>query len=101
MATLIEIKSLFTDPTLGDKVEAACVIVAEEIRAENNATTNHANRLIWAKTVWNNSGGARDAMLKALLGANNAVPLASITGASDSAILTAVRAAVDVFATGS
>lgn len=100
MATLLELKSLFTDPVLGDKVEAACVIVAEEIRAEDSGTANHANRYAWAKTVWTNSAGARDGMLKAILGANNTATVAVINAASDATILAAVRNAVNVFATG-
>lgn len=101
MADLAQIKSLFTDPTLGDRIEAACVIVAEEIRAEPNSTTNHANRLLWAKGVWTNSSGERDRMLKALLGAYHDLEVAEITGALDTAILAAVRNAVNAFATGS
>jgi len=100
MATLTELKSLFTDPVLGDKIEAACVIVAEEIRVENTGTTNHAERVLWAKQVWANSAGSRDSMLKALLGTSNGLAVASITGASDAAILAAVRNAVNVFVTG-
>lgn len=100
MADLLQIKSLFTDPALGDKIEAACVIVAEEIRIESNATANHANRIAWAKQVWANSAGVRDSMLKALLGAYHNEEVAAITGALDPVVLAAVRNAVNVFATG-
>lgn len=100
MATLVELKTLLTDPVLGDKVQMACIIVAEEIRAEDSGTTNHANRLKWAKAVWRDSGSVRDDMLSALLGQKNDLTLAQITTASDAAIIQAVGDAVNVFADG-
>jgi hypothetical protein len=39
----------------------ACVIAAEGVRAESSGTANHANRLKWAATVFNDPvvlGGA-------------------------------------------
>ena len=101
MATLAELYTLGSSNTLLDKIAAAVAIQAEVIRTENGATANHANRLIWAKQAF---GGPRDMaqrMLWAILAQNAAATPAQITGAADTAIQSAVAAAVDVFATGS
>ena len=67
---------------------------------EATGTTNHANRLKWAKKVFGDPVGQGNLMLRAVLAANNAATLSQITGASDSTIQTAVTAAVDVLADG-
>lgn len=100
MATLSEIYTLLEDPTLKEKVASACLIAAQAIIEEDAGTTNHANRLKWAKATFKNPVQAGDDLLKAVLAANNSAALASITSASDSTIQTAVNAAVDVFADG-
>lgn len=100
MATLSELWTLLEDPSLKEKVSAACLIAAEAIRVEDAGTANHANRLLWARKVLEDPVKAGDDMLKAVLAANASAPLASITGASDSTIQTAVNAAVNIFATG-
>jgi len=100
MATLSEIWTLLEDPTLKEKVSAACLVAAEAIRTEDSGTANHANRLKWAKSVLKNPVQAGDDMLKAVLAANSSASLAAITGASDSTIQTAVDAAVNIFADG-
>ncbi len=100
MATYTELNGLFNDPTLSEKVGVAIIVAADIIRAENSGTTNHANRLKWAKQVYKDPNGNRDDMLKAVLAANRTLTVAQITGASDADIQTAVNAAVDVFADG-
>jgi hypothetical protein len=101
MATYTELRTLFNDATLKDKVSVACIIAAEAIRTESDQTVNHANRLKWAKKVFTDTDGQADDMLKALLAANNTAALATINSASDATIQTAVNAAVNVFADGS
>ena len=76
------------------------MIAAEAIRTESDQTTNHANRLIWAAGVFDNPRQEAERMYWALLAANEAQTVATITSASDSAIQTNVDAAVDLFATG-
>lgn len=100
MATLAEIWTLLEHPQLKEKVSAACLIAAEAIRIEDGQTANHANRLKWAKSVLEDPVGAGADMLRAVLAANNTAPLASITGASDATIQSAVNAAVNIFADG-
>lgn len=100
MATYIELLSAADNGTLLGKVRVACVIAAEAVRTEPGATANHANRLIWAKSVYTNPDSVARQMLMAVLGQNAATPLTAIIGASDATVQAAVNAAVDVFATG-
>ena len=100
MASYMELRNLFSSD-IKNKVEVACIVAAEAIRSEDPATTNHANRLLWAKAAFANPGGMSNQMLMALLAANKDATVAQITGASDAAIQAKVDAAVDVFADGS
>ena len=100
MATLAELYTLGSSNTLLDKIAAACAIQAEAIRTENGATTNHANRLIWAKQAFAAPRDMAQRMLWAIMAQNAAATVAQITNATDNAIQSAVAAAVDVFATG-
>lgn len=100
MATLSEIWTLLTDPTLQQKVSAACMVAAEAIRTEDAGTANHANRLKWAKRVLNDHVDAGADMLKAVIAANASATLAQITDATDATIQAAVNGAVDIFADG-
>lgn len=100
MATLAELWTLMESAPLKEKVSSACLVAAEAIRVEDSETPNHANRVKWAKAVLKDHVQAGDDMLKAVLAANAAVALASISGASDAAIQTAVNNAVNIFADG-
>lgn len=99
MATYLELLSAQANDVLRQKIMVACFVAAEKIRTEAGATTNHANRLTWAKSVFSNPEKAGESMVWAVLAQNAAVPLGSITGASDALVQTAVDNAVDVFAT--
>lgn len=101
MATYMELKALFSHSDLQDKVEVACIVAAETIRAEAADTDNHANRFVWAKRAFASASAVRNEMLAALLAANKDATVAQITGATDTAIQAKVDAAVDVFADGS
>jgi hypothetical protein len=100
MATYTELRTLINDSTLKDKVAIACLIAAETIRTEDVGTTNHANRVKWAKKVLIDPDGNADDMLRALLAQNAAATVATITSATDATIQTAVNAAVNIFADG-
>lgn len=102
MATLIELIQLQRDVGSGvrERVTMACVIVAEQVRTELPATANHANRLKWAREVFNDPVVAGGAMTWAVLAQNAQFTVAQIAGASDAAVQTAVANAVDVFAQG-
>lgn len=101
MATYAEILQASENDVLRNKVRVACVIAAEVVRTEAPAVANHANRLIWAKSVYISPEAVTQRMLWAVLAQNAAATLAAITGATDAAVQTAVNNAIDVFATGS
>lgn len=100
MATYAEILTASENATLRSKIRVAVVIAAEVVRTESGATANHANRLAWAKGVFQGPDDEARRMVWAVLAQNSALTLAQITGASDAQVQTAVNNAVDVFATG-
>lgn len=101
MATYTELALIASNNTLLDKITAAVAIQAEAIRTEAGATTNHANRFIWAKAAFSDPRAMAIRLTWPILAQNQAATNAQILAATDAAILTAVAAAVDVFATGS
>lgn len=101
MATYAEIYDIATtNSALRNKITVACLVAADTIRAENPATANHANRLIWAKRALEHPEEVGAEMTPAVLAQNASATVAAITGATDAAIQTAVNNAVDLFATG-
>ena len=101
MATLAELWTLMENPALKEKVAAACVIEAGVIQNELVSVDNHANRVKWAKKVFENPTQAGDDLLKAVISENNDATIANLTNATDAQIKTAVSNAVDIFADGS
>lgn len=100
MATYDELLTASSNDALNRKVRVAVFVAAETVRTENTGVANHANRLVWAKSVFANPDLEAKRMIWAVLAQNKGATLAQITGASDAAVQTAVDAAVDVFATG-
>lgn len=100
MATYTELRNLFANTSLRNRLEVAIVVAAEAIRNEEPTTDNHANRLVWAASAFANVRNQRDTMLMALLAANRELTVEQLTGASDTAIQTAVDNTIDLFATG-
>lgn len=100
MATYDELRQASENDTLRRKVQVACIVAAELIRNEADTTTNHANRLLWAKAVFESPAAYTERMLWAVLAQNRAATLAVILAASDNDVQTAVNGAVNVFATG-
>ncbi len=78
----------------------ACLVAADTIRAEDPATPNHANRLAWAKLVFERPEDTATAMTKAVLAANRTLTAGQITSATDAGIQAAVSNAVNLFAGG-
>ena len=101
MATYVELRALFSEDSLRNKIEVACIVAAEIIRVEDPGTANHINRLVWAKHAFDDPRSAAEKMLMALLAANKDLSVAAITSATDAAVQTKVDNAVDVFADGS
>jgi hypothetical protein len=81
-------------------VRVACIVAAEAIRSEAAGTANHANRIIWAKAVFQNPVAQAEPMLWAVLAQNRALTSAQIIGATDAGLLTAVNVEIDVLAQG-
>lgn len=100
MATLADLKTLESDGILQTAVEVALWKSAVAIQAEDPGTSNHANRLKWAKAVLRDPAGSKDDFLRYLLAANADLTIAQIQAATDSAIEAKVNAAVDIFADG-
>jgi len=97
MATYIELIGAYDDSTLRQKIAVACVIAAETIRTEDPGVPNHTNRVAWAKKVYVSPTNVANEMIWPVLAQNKAQTLASIIGASDANIQTAVEAAVAAF----
>lgn len=101
MATYAELYAIAkTNSDLRNKVTVACLIAADTIRSENPATTNHDNRLIWAKRALTSPEKVGEEMLPAVLAQNVSATTTQINSASDSTIQTAVNNAINLFATG-
>lgn len=98
MATYAELLQASENDTLTKKIRVACFIAAEKVRVENAGTSNHAARLVWARSVFADPAQEAKRMVWAVLAQNNSLTLAQITGATDAQVQTAVDAAVDVFA---
>ncbi len=99
MATYEELFGLYNS-ALRNRVRVACIIAAEMVMNEDSGTANHINRLIWAKSVFQNSDFEAKRMFLAVLAANNAVSVVNITGATDAAIQANVDDHIDLFADG-
>ena len=101
MATYLELFNFgSTESDLRNKITTACIIAAESIMDEIDTTPNHANRMLWAASVFENPRAESERMLWALLAANNAASIATIEGAPDATIQSEVDAHVDLFAIG-
>ena len=98
MATYLELLTAAQNDGLRQKVRIGCMIAANAIMGESAATSNHVERMAWAKSVYENPVAAGEKMLWAVIAQNSAVALSAITGASDATVQTAVNAAVNLFA---
>ena len=98
MATYLELEDLRTDSVLFSRVRVATWIAAEVVRTESGGTSNHTERLVWAKDVFERPDIRAQQMFFAVLAQNKDNTKAQIEGASDAAIQTAVDNAIDLFA---
>lgn len=103
MATYDEMLALATTQTgaqLAARVQVAVVISAIKIANELSTVENHANRLKWAKTVFQNSASVARDVLWYVIGNNATATSAAIAGAGDALIQTNVDLAVNALAQG-
>lgn len=98
MATFDELLTASGNTALINHVRVATFVAATDIMTEADTTPNHANRLLWAKQVFQDPALAGAKMMWPVLAQNRAFPIANITGADDATVLTAVKNAVNVFA---
>jgi hypothetical protein len=101
MATYAEIMGI-VGGTSGDplklQIRVAIVVAANAILNEATGTTNHAARLIWAKTAVSSPEVEAEKMLWAVLAQNVSFTVSQITAASDATVQTAVNNAVNLLA---
>jgi hypothetical protein len=101
MATYDELLAIATTGTVFiSRLRVAAVIAAEKVRTEADTVTNHANRLKWAKTAFQDSESTARDLLWIVLAQNRGATSAAILAATDATIQTAVDAAIDVLAQG-
>lgn len=83
------------------RVKVACVVACDVIRLEVAGTTNHANRLKWAKeTLLDPDAMARRMLWAGLAQNKGAANPAAVTGIDDPTLQTAINNAVDLLAQG-
>ena len=95
---LLDIASTASGDALRQQLRIAVVVAADSIRVEAPATVGHALRMAWALSAIKSPDSAAREMLWAVLAQNKAFTVAQITGASDSAVQSAVDAAVNLLA---
>lgn len=92
MATYSELRAIFSEGSLRNRVEVALCVKVYEILQEQSPSEA---RLAWVRNILANSYNEAEAMLKYLLAANSGLSVAQLLSANDAAILSAVGAAVD------
>jgi hypothetical protein len=98
MATYTELYELGANSALRNRVTVACLVAAQAVMVEATSVANHANRLLWAKSVFGDPQSMGQKMLMAALAKNAALTVAQITSAADAALLTVVSDAINLFA---
>jgi hypothetical protein len=98
VASYADLFTEYKSTLLLERVAVAVIIAADTILNEDPATTNHANRLVWAKDAFINPENYSRKFLAAILAANKNATVAQIQGSTDAQIQNNVDAAVDVFA---
>lgn len=100
MATYIETWNLrFVSSNLKCRTAVAVAKAAQDIINESPATTNHANRVIWAKEALLDCMAKAEQMLWPVV--SNATIASAGESATDSDIQFVVNSNIDSFATGS
>lgn len=94
MATYDELLKASEDPGLRIRVRVACIIAADNIRANVSATTPQKD---WAKAVFDNPIRASEQVLWSALAQNRAATFAAIIAANDASIQSAVDNAFALF----
>lgn len=89
MATYTELRGLFNDDSLRNRVEVAVIIAA-------NGLADNINNNAWVAQAYSNPRREADRALMAVLAENNALDVATIQASTDVALQTAVDSAVAI-----
>jgi len=92
MATYTELRNLFNQDALRNRVEMALIIKSQLIIKETGPSDA---RIEWAKNILANSRNEAESFVKYVLAANAGSTIEGINGASDAVVSVAVDAAVD------
>lgn len=95
MATLAEQRTAAEDSNLRIKVQQALIVSAQKVIDEAPATTNHANRLLWAKRLIPPPDVEIVKTLMYIIAKNNTLTLAQILAVTDAQVQAAVDGSVD------
>ncbi len=96
--TYVELLEAAQNALLLARTRVACIVAAEAIGAEADATPNHANRMKWAREVFNNPAAEAQPMLHAVLAKNKALTLAQVLIVTDTVLQAAVDSEVNTLA---
>ena len=107
MATYLELRGLYNDDNLQNKVEIALTIAANEVLQGDDtappysqAAGAHDKRVRFAYRIIQNTANTAEEALKLVLAENNGLTVAQIQGANDSAFLTNVKDLFDELSNG-
>jgi len=98
MATYTQLVATANADVLRQQIKMAIAMSALTITNEAAGTTNHANRLIWAKAALANPDNEVNRVVWYVLAANASATIAQITSATDATVQTNVDAAIALFA---
>jgi hypothetical protein len=93
MATYLELQGIFSDSSLLAKAQVAVVISAYNLVSSGTPT---AAQKAWATDVFSSPGLEAKKALMAVLAENNTMTIATIQGATDSALQTQIDAVVQI-----
>ena len=89
MATYTEIRDLFNDSALSNRVEVAVIIAA-------NGLADNASNNAWVSQAYSSPTAESKKALMSVLASNNGLTVAAIQGSTDAALQTAVDSAVAI-----
>ena len=89
MATYTELRDLFNDSELSNRVEVAVIIAANGLA--DNATNN-----AWVAQAYSSPKAEANKALMAVLASNSGLSVSAIQGATDTALQTAVDSVVTI-----
>lgn len=105
MATYIELRNLFNDSDLRNRIQTGSIVAAQEAMEDPiNFPTSTADtelqtdRLLWAARVFNSPVREGQKMLFSAIADNRVLTVAQITGATDAQLQTAINKVIDLLA---